>query len=165
MGTPTKGRWGTSPAIHQRDELRHLLVTLALRLRADGVEPAARIGLTTSAFSILARLTLEGPLSVKELVADLSVPASTMTALVDRLVGKGLVQRRQDPSDRRLVQLEATRTAAGALLESTAGFERVAAQMLTALSEREREDLLHLLRRAIRTLGRPLGPHQPALAG
>ena len=151
--------------MHQRDELRHLLVTLALRLRADGVEPAGRIGLTTSAFSILARLTLEGPLSVKELVADLSVPASTMTALVDRLVGKGLVQRRQDPSDRRLVRLEATRAAAGALLESTAGFECVAAQMLTALSEREREDLLHLLRRAIRTLGRPLGPHQPALAG
>ncbi len=154
-----------SPAMHHRDELRHLLVTLALRLRADGVEPAGRIGLTTSAFSILARLTLEGPVSVKELVADLSVPASTMTALVDRLDEKGLVQRRPDPSDRRSVQLEATRAAAGALLESTAGFERVAAQMLTALSEREREDLLHLLRRAIGTLRRPLGPHQPALAG
>ncbi len=151
--------------MHHRDELRHLLMTLTLRLRADGVEPAGRIGLTTSAFSILARLTLEGPVSMKELVADLSVPASTMTDLVDRLVGKGLVQRRQDPSDRRSVQLEATRAAGAALVESTAGFEPVAAQMLTALSEHEREDLLHLLRRAIGTLRRPLAPHQPEFAG
>jgi len=50
----------------------------------------------------------ERGLSSRELAASLSVGASAITPLVDRLVERGFVTRHEDPHDRRIARLHAT---------------------------------------------------------
>jgi DNA-binding MarR family transcriptional regulator len=54
----------------------------------------------------------ERGLSSRELAATLSVGASAITPLVDRLVERGFVQRIEDAHDRRIARLHATENAA-----------------------------------------------------
>jgi len=49
--------------------------------------------------------------SVKELAEITGVTPGAITQFVDNLVGKGLVTREGDPTDRRIVRLKITRTA------------------------------------------------------
>ena len=128
-------------------QLRRVLEALTLRMRVDGLDLPSQLGLHNRELSILARVVLAGPLSLKELVADLDIPPSSMTTLVDRLEASGFARRIPSAVDRRLVVLEATSTAADALEASMAGFTRVAARMFDVLSEGEQEQLLLLLGR------------------
>jgi DNA-binding MarR family transcriptional regulator len=50
----------------------------------------------------------ERGLSSRDLAAALAVGASAITPLVDRLVERGYVWRREDPLDRRIARLQAT---------------------------------------------------------
>lgn len=45
----------------------------------------------------------QGPQRMGDIAATLGIGLSSATNVIDRLVGKGLVQRSQDPADRRLV--------------------------------------------------------------
>ena len=128
-------------------ELHRIMQIITLKMRVDGVDLPSRLGLQNRELSLLARLALAGPKSVKELIADLAIPPSTMTSLVDRLVVSGFVRRLSVPEDRRLVLLEATPAATTAIEQSTTGFAAVAARMLDPLSVSEQETLLTLLRR------------------
>ncbi len=128
-------------------ELHRIMQIITLRMRADGVDLPSRLGLQNRELSLLARLALAGPKSVKELVADLGIPPSTMTSLVDRMVASGFVRRLSSPEDRRLVLLETTPAATTAIEQSTTGFAAVATRMLDPLSASEQQTLLALLRR------------------
>lgn len=92
------------------------MVQMSLRLRLRGVDLESATGLSGRELDLVALLTASGPTSVKSLVADLGLPRSTMTAIVDRLEERGLVLRHPNPSDRRSVVLEATPQASEALI-------------------------------------------------
>ena len=92
------------------------MVQMSLRLRLRGVDLESATGLSGRELDLVALLTASGPTSVKSLVADLALPRSTMTAIVDRLEERGLVLRHPNPSDRRSVVLEATPRASEALI-------------------------------------------------
>ena len=81
--------------------LRRLVVTLP-----SEVKGVARV--TPEQFSVLDRLLEGGPVSMKELAAARGVALNTATSLVDRLVAAGLVERRGDPDDRRVVRVAVT---------------------------------------------------------
>ena len=61
----------------------------------------APAGLSTNAYSILARLDGEGPLSVGSLAARLAMDRSTLSREVEPLISAGLVSAAHDDSDRR----------------------------------------------------------------
>jgi DNA-binding MarR family transcriptional regulator len=61
-------------------------------------------------------------LSGRELATTLSVGASAITPLVDRLVDRGFVQRNEDPHDRRIARLHPTASGA-ALIERMHAFQ------------------------------------------
>lgn len=89
------------------------ITRLALHLDRARREAFADHGLETSDFDVLSALRRSGEpyqLSPGHLVQQTLVTSGTMTHRVDRLVGKGLVDRLPDPSDRRgvLVRLTAT---------------------------------------------------------
>ncbi|MGA8851076.1 MAG: MarR family transcriptional regulator [Aeromicrobium sp.] len=89
------------------------ITRLALHLDRARREAFADHGLETSDFDVLSALRRSGEpyqLSPGQLVQQTLVTSGTMTHRVDRLVGKGLVDRLPDPSDRRgvLVRLTAT---------------------------------------------------------
>ena len=89
----------------------------------------------------------------------LQIPASRMVAFVDALEARGLLERRQNPKDRRTRELHLTRDGRkllGRAFTLANGLER---DICAQLSAAEREQLLELLRRVGAQLGLPAGPH------
>jgi DNA-binding MarR family transcriptional regulator len=111
----------------------HLLRRLAQEDRATGVSPAR--------LSALSVLVFGGPRTIGALAAAEGVTPPTMTRLAAGLVADGLVERLDEPGDRRVVRLQASPTGRAALL---AGRDRRVATlgaMLGPLTPKERRRL------------------------
>ncbi len=111
----------------------HLLRRLAQEDRATGVSPAR--------LSALSVLVFGGPRTIGALAAAEGVTPPTMTRLVAGLVADGLVERLEEPGDRRVVRLQASPTGRATLL---AGRDRRVATlgaMLGPLTPKERRRL------------------------
>ena len=121
------------------------MVHMSLRLRLRGINLEVSTGLFGRELDLLALLTSSGPTSVKSLVADLGLPRSTMTAIVDRLQDRGLVNRHPNPQDRRSVVLEATPAAFEALQRYQAGLLNVVEHTKKVLTEEEQAEFTRLL--------------------
>lgn len=65
-------------------------------------------GLTAPQLWALKTLRREGPVPIGRLAAALAVHQSSLSLLVDRLAGRGLVRRRRSSQDRRVVELTLT---------------------------------------------------------
>jgi MarR family 2-MHQ and catechol resistance regulon transcriptional repressor len=103
--------------------------------------------LGVSDFGILEALLHKGALPVNALGSKVLLTSSSMTSAVDRLEVQGLVERRDDPNDRRarLVAL----TEKGKSLITTA-FKQHAKDMekiMSPLNQSERDTLIMLLRK------------------
>ncbi|MBV9604073.1 MAG: MarR family transcriptional regulator [Solirubrobacterales bacterium] len=127
------------------------LQALIAPMQAEVLE---RFGLRGGEFALLATLTrLAGEdVSQRRLGDELGLSAGTISLRVDRLVGRGLAERRADPADGR-----------GALIEITARGREVfqacvpehlarARALVAGLSENEREELGGLLGRLLYAL-------------
>jgi DNA-binding MarR family transcriptional regulator len=76
-----------------------------------------------------------GPVSMRELAKGMAIGESSATAAADRLVRQGLVERLDDPTDRRVVLLALTTAGSelvGSVLEAAAA---KTSRMLSALSD------------------------------
>jgi DNA-binding MarR family transcriptional regulator len=141
-------RAGLEPARIDRDRaLLELLVHMSLRLRLRGVDLESSTGLAGRELDLVALITAGGPTSVKSLVADLGLPRSTMTAIVDRLEERGLVERRPNPDDRRSVILEATPAAFEALGRYREGMTNLVDHIKRVLPEAEQDEFTRLVRK------------------
>lgn len=90
----------------------------------------------------LAVLGRDGRVTMSVLAQSLDVPLSTATRTVEGLVAKGLVERAQSASDRRIVEVGFGRRGKR-INEYVANWRRAEArEMLAALSTRERTKLL-----------------------
>lgn len=106
-------------------------VARLLRTRFD--QKARAYGMTRAQWIILARLERQPGISQNEMAAICEVEPITVGRLVDRLERHGLVERRSDPSDRRIRRLHLL-PAAGPILD-------VIARERDAMSERLTADL------------------------
>jgi MarR family transcriptional regulator for hemolysin len=82
-----------------------LLHDVARMLRTRFDQFARMRGLTRAQAIILSRLSRQPGLSQNEMAAICEVEPITVGRLIDRLEGRGLVERRADPSDRRVRRL------------------------------------------------------------
>ncbi|NIA68469.1 MarR family transcriptional regulator [Pelagibius litoralis] len=107
----------------QKDKDRQLMFSIVNAGRAveQRLEEAlAPVSLTLTKFGMLLHLVEAGePLSLSECAKKMSCVRSNITQLMDRLEADGLVQRVEDPQDRRAIRAEVTplgaeRQAAGA---------------------------------------------------
>ena len=115
------------------DRLRVSIGRLARKLRQQSLG-----GLTPSQASTLATLDRRGPLMMGQLAEHEGITKPSATGIVGRLLEKGLVERRSDPSDRRSA-IVAISPAASQLLEQRRR-ERTAylASRIDALGPEER---------------------------
>jgi DNA-binding MarR family transcriptional regulator len=127
---------------------------------AERLEP---LELNPRTFALLRHIDAAEGQSQHELAEALRVPPSRMVALIDELEGRGLVERRPHPSDRRARSLYLT--AAGRRL-----FKRAAkvateheAELCAELTAAERKQLLALLGRIAEGQGLTPGVH-PGMA-
>ncbi|GAB7190192.1 MarR family transcriptional regulator TamR [Kineococcus sp. NUM-3379] len=106
--------------------------------------------LETWEFDVLAALRRAGApheLSPGQLVVQTLVTSGTMTNRVDRLEGRGLVQRRPAPDDGRSVLVRLTPAGVSAVDAALADLVRAEHRMLAVLPAAERRALAALLRR------------------
>lgn len=91
-----------------RAALGGALARVLMRQRADYAADLARDGVSAAQISVLMKLRLYGDLSISGLAGLLGLGLPNTTGIVDRLEERGLVERRRDPDDRRVVHVGLT---------------------------------------------------------
>jgi DNA-binding MarR family transcriptional regulator len=120
---------------------RHLDRARRQAFAAHGVEPWE--------FDVLSALRRAGPpyqLSPGLLLTQTLVTSGTMTHRVDRLVGRGLVERAPDPGDRRGVLVRLTDAGVHVVDAALADLFEHERSLLSTLSRPQRQRLTSLLR-------------------
>jgi DNA-binding MarR family transcriptional regulator len=109
----------------------------------------SRHELETWEFDVLAALRRAGTpheLSPGQLLVETLVTSGTMTNRVDRLAGRGLVERRPDPDDRRSIRVRLTAEGSAVVDAALADLVEAEHRMLDVLGREERRALATLLR-------------------
>ena len=110
-------------------------------------------GLEPREFALLRAVGAAEGQSQQAIGERLQIPPSRMVAFVDALAERGVLERRQNPTDRRaraLYLTDAGRDLLARAFAAAAAFER---ELCADLSEKEREQLLALLGRVAARLG------------
>jgi DNA-binding MarR family transcriptional regulator len=123
---------GPLPAL--ADRLGYLLKHAQLRLAGLTSTALAPLGISGRECAVLIAIDDRTPLSQQEVARRMDVDRTTMVALIDDLEHKGLVQRRQDPDDRRKNVVILTDTGRDTLRRATAATEEVERCFLGSLS-------------------------------
>jgi DNA-binding MarR family transcriptional regulator len=139
------------PGARDRDvavEVAELLGSVSRRIRAAANRDLGPLGITWSQLRALRTVArCDGAIRMSELAARLGIARRSATSVVDDLVGHGLLERRDDPRDRRAVQVAVT-PAGTRLLRGLRDRRRSAARQVTAaLPAADLATLRDLLRR------------------
>jgi DNA-binding MarR family transcriptional regulator len=138
----------TSPQATDQDLSRHLGVFVGFLMQTHGrdlIHLAHEFDLSFSQMKAIHFLHGHEDLSVKALGETLGLSLAAMSRAADELVQRGLVDRTEDPADRRIKRLRLTakgRTLVQKMREvRMAGFE----QFVATLSHKERAQLVKAL--------------------
>jgi DNA-binding MarR family transcriptional regulator len=138
--------------IARRDDHSALRIWLRLLTCTQLIEKRVRAGLreefgtTLPRFDLMAQLERhrEG-LKMNELSRLLMVTGGNVTAIVDQLEKEGLVERLDEPADRRAFCIRLTKSGEKSFAEMARAHERWVVELLSGLSRREHDELLKLL--------------------
>ena len=138
--------------IARSDDHRALRIWLRLLTCTQLIEQRVRSRLrerfatTLPRFDLMAQLERhrEG-LKMNELSRLLMVTGGNVTAIVDQLEKEGLVERLDEPADRRAFRIRLTRAGERSFGEMACAHEEWVVVLLAGLSRREHEELLKLL--------------------
>lgn len=84
--------------------------------------------------NVLAALADGAARTPSELAAEIGTRTTTMTSVLDRLEGRGLIARQAHPADRRAIRIELTAAGRKAATTTRQAFRRVEARALDDLS-------------------------------
>ena len=85
-----------------------LMNNLMLSAKAHEPHPWLHLELTREQLRVMFLLSFKGRSSPGEAAASFGVPKANVTSIIDRLVGKGLISRQENPDDRRSYILSLT---------------------------------------------------------
>jgi DNA-binding MarR family transcriptional regulator len=118
-------------------------------LRASQDEVFRSHGLEAWEFDVLATLRRSGKpyvLTPTELIESMMVASGTMTNRIDRLAGRGLVERRKDAADGRVVRVALSRTGKALVERALPDHVNNQSRMLRSLNRTQRSALEAALR-------------------
>lgn len=130
-------------------EVLSRVTRLARHLDRDRRVAFAAHGLDPGEFDVLAALRRSGPpyqLPPRLLLAATLVTSGTMTSRVDRLAHQGLVERAEDPDDRRGVLVRLTPTGRHRVDAALAGLLDREERLLAGLSDQQQAGVADALR-------------------
>ncbi|KUN18229.1 MarR family transcriptional regulator [Streptomyces corchorusii] len=127
-------------------DLNWLLHRVAAGLGSAQDEVARRHGLGVRDYVVLRTVAEGTPTSQLALGKDLGLDKTTLTAVLDRLEGAGLVVRRPSASDRRTRVCEATESGRDLADRAAKEIALTERELLAALKPQERRLLVTLLR-------------------
>ena len=138
--------------IARRDDHSALRIWLRLLTCTQLIERQVRSRLreefetTLPRFDLMAQLDRyrEG-LKMNELSRLLMVTGGNVTAIVDQLEKEGLVERLEEPDDRRAFRIRLTRSGVKSFTEMARAHEQWVVDLLEGLSRKDQDELLKLL--------------------
>ncbi|MFZ5814776.1 MAG: MarR family winged helix-turn-helix transcriptional regulator [Bacillota bacterium] len=101
-------------------------------------------GISPSQYPLLRMLEERGESTVSEVAAHLGMSVAGATGLIDRLVRAGLVERRRDESDRRLVFVTLSPAGREGLAEARRLRRSIIAELMSALTREEVEQYMRI---------------------
>ena len=106
----------------------------------------SRFGTTLPRFDLMAQLERhpEG-LKMNELSRLLMVTGGNVTAIVDQLEKEGLVERLDEPADRRAFRIRLTRAGEKTFAEMASEHEEWVVELFSGVSRKDQDELLKLL--------------------
>jgi DNA-binding MarR family transcriptional regulator len=126
----------------ERSELIKEVVGLSRRVNRDmrlhGSDSWMQLNLTIPQLKSLIFMIDKGDCNFKKLASALKVTPSNLTGVIDRLVEHGLVTRAENPDDRRVILLKATRKGEALIIGLR---ERRTCQLTKALENLSADDL------------------------
>ena len=147
----------TTPSTEQALKLWVVLSRAHAAVSAHAKADIARHGLTPAEFGALEVLHHKGPLLLGEVKRRILVSSGGITYVIDRLVEKGLVERRDCPEDRRASYAALTDEGAALMTRIFPAHAECIARALSGLDADEQAAAAALLR----TLGRTAAAREP----
>jgi MarR family transcriptional regulator, transcriptional regulator for hemolysin len=126
---------------------REIVLTSRTIQHAFDLELRDKVGITMAQWRVINNLTSQNGITQREIADKLGLDTSSLIPLIDRLEAKDLVQRKPDPSDRRVNRLYLTEKA-GTLLDAMHSCILSIRKILTkGIHENELETTLQVLER------------------
>ena len=133
------------PALAGR--LGYLLKHAQQRMAELSAAALAPLRITGRELAVLLAIDSQAPLSQQEAARRLGVDRTTMVALIDELERKQLVQRRQDPADRRKNVVALTPAGRGVLRKAGEASDEAERRFLAPLTSDQAAEVREALRR------------------
>jgi DNA-binding MarR family transcriptional regulator len=132
--------------------LGQLIHDIAHALAVENVEEVVDVGIGFEYISLLLRIQNLGKPTMTELGHASGIQLSTLTRMVDRFVELNYVERRSDPSDRRIVRVLVTRQGDVALQKFAVAYEKRIQSVLRHVTIEEHEQLVQTLKKVHKRL-------------
>ena len=145
---PDSAPRGGQPPAEMAGHLGYLLKHVQLRFFELSAAALAPAGINGREAAVLRAIDNPHPLAQGEIARRMGIDRTTMVALIDDLQERGLVQRRQDPDDRRKNVVELTDAGQDITRQATRIGEQAERTFLSPLSAGEAEQFkktLHAL--------------------
>jgi MarR family transcriptional regulator, transcriptional regulator for hemolysin len=146
-------------------EFAFMINDVARMLRTYADYKGAQFGVTRAQWAVLVRLDRFEGLKQSELAEMLDLQPITLTRLLDRLCGNGLIERRADPNDRRAKRLFLTPAARPLLEQLGVLSEETMGAALTGVSRESVEQIVAQLAVVKENLRQAIQQRTPAAAG
>lgn len=108
-----------------------------------------REGMHPGQWRILTLLATNGAVSQRELLDMVQIRAASLSELLSKLEGKGLIARVKDDGDKRNVIVEITELGEMVIAENAHNQQETASELFSFLSEEEQKQLAGLLSRLV----------------
>jgi DNA-binding MarR family transcriptional regulator len=145
---PDSAPRGGQPPAEMAGHLGYLLKHVQIRFFELSAAALAPAGINGREAAVLRAIDNPHPLAQGEIARRMGIDRTTMVALIDDLQERGLVQRRQDPDDRRKNVVELTDAGQDITRQATRIGEQAERTFLSPLSAGEAEQFkktLHAL--------------------
>lgn len=128
------------------DDLLDELTAWGPRERAGAFRHWLRGALSLVHLHVLTVLESEGPLPMSKLADSLDVSVASVTGIVDRMEQRGLVERRREPEDRRVILVHVTEAGNAVFRDLAVARRQTIAPLLDRMTDAELEGFLTGLR-------------------
>jgi len=116
-------------------------------LRREAERHIESLGIGLSDFAVLELLLHKGPTPVNRIGAHVRLSSGSITAAVDRLERRGLVERHNDPGDRRARVVHLTDAGRRMIVCAFADHEKAMERATAGLTPAERDQAAELLKK------------------
>ncbi|SDK48597.1 MarR family winged helix-turn-helix transcriptional regulator [Sediminibacillus albus] len=108
--------------------------------------------LTSDQFATLRYVQKKQPCTSSDIAHEFAIGKSAVTAQINRMVERGLIDRQRDEEDRRIVYLSLTPTGEETMAEGTQRLYEVLGEILSEFSEQEIERFVQSLEKLVSIL-------------